>query len=156
MLIQTAGQLIEGRPLYRIRPEQSVLRAAQLLETENIGALAVMEDDRLVGILSERDVVRRCVAREWPPATTIVQQIMTADPQTVGREAPLVVAMDLMQRRGFRHLPVVDDGHVYGMLSLRDIPGRYAVLHERFEAAFTELEDAVRLGTHNSVELPRE
>lgn len=153
MLIRTVGDAVAGRPLHDVTGDATVLQASELLETHNVGALAVMEAGEMIGILSERDIVRRAVARRKPPETTRVAEIMTPDPQTVGPETSLVIAMDLMLRGGFRHLPVIDDGKIYGMLSMRDVPGTYRLLHERFEAAFTELEEAAKLGVGQSVEV---
>lgn len=143
MLIRNVKEAVAGRALVSVAPDETILDACLILDRENIGALAVLEGGALAGILSERDVIRRAVARRMPLETTRVGDIMTLDPQTVGPETPLVLARDLMIRGGFRHLPIVDDTAVLGMLSLRDIPARYGDLHERFEAAFTELEEAV-------------
>lgn len=143
MIIRTVGQAIEERAMVSVAPDASVREACRLLDRENVGAVGVTDDTGLVGVLSERDVIRRVVVARRPVDTTRVGEVMTRDPQTVGRETSLVIAMDLMLRGGFRHLPIVDDGHVYGMLSMRDIPSQYRMLYERYEAAFTELDDLV-------------
>lgn len=143
MIIRTVGQIVDNRPAISVSPDTSVLSSCRLLEEANVGALAVVDAGRLVGILSERDVVRRCVGQERDPTVTEAREIMTPDPQTVPREASLVIAMDLMLRGGFRHLPVEEDGEVFGILSMREIPSQYRLLYERFEAAFTELDDLV-------------
>ncbi len=156
MLIRTVGEAVAGRPLLSITPQATAFEASETLLSNNIGALTVMEDGALVGILSERDIVRRLVALRRSADATTVGEIMTQDPQTVGPDTSLVIAMDLMLRGGFRHLPVQgDDGQMHGMLSMRDVPGTYRVLHDRFEAAFTELEEAARLGGGAAAELSR-
>lgn len=141
MIIRTVAQAVSERPLVSVAPGASVSDACALLDRENVGALGVTDDTGLIGVLSERDVIRRVIVAKRPLDTTCVGEVMTPDPQTVGRESSLVIAMDLMLRGGFRHLPIVDDGQVYGMLSMRDIPGQYRVLYERYEAAFTELDE---------------
>lgn len=92
------------------------------MHQENIGALVVMESDSLVGILSERDVVRRCVVQHLDPEKTLVAQVMTSDPSYVGSSTPPAEALNNMLDGGFRHLPIVDDSVVVGMISIRDIP----------------------------------
>jgi CBS domain-containing protein len=146
MLIRTVAQAVEGRPVVAIAPTASVYSAVELLQRENIGALAVSDPTGLAGVVSERDVVRRCVFARCDIDEMAVSEIMTPDPQTVGRDTSLVIAMDLMMRGGFRHLPVVDDGIVYGMLSMRQIPAQYRMLYERYEAAFTELDELAAMG----------
>lgn len=146
MLIRTIGQAVENRPLFSVAPGASVYDACLLLDRENIGALAVLDGAALVGLVSERDVIRRAVRPRLPLDDTPVARIMTPDPQTAPRATSLVIAMDLMMRGGFRHLPVVDDGICHGMISLRDIPAHYRTLYDRYEAAFTELEERAALG----------
>lgn len=146
MIIRTVGQAVQARALVSIGPAASVTEACAVLDRENVGCLAVLSDRVLVGVFSERDVIRRVVVPGLPLAGTRVADVMTADPQTVGPEASLVIAMDLMTRGGFRHLPVEEDGHVYGMLSMRDIPAHYRLLHERYESAFDELDRLQAMG----------
>jgi len=146
MLIRTVGQAVDGRTLFSVAPDASVYEACAILDRENIGALAVIDGTGLIGVVSERDVVRRAVVPGRSPAETPVAEIMTAEPQTVGRETSLVIAMDIMSRGGFRHLPVVDDDICYGMVSMRDIPPHYRTLYDRYEAAFTELDERAALG----------
>lgn len=146
MLVRTVGQAVKDRPLVWVPPSASVAETCEALNRENVGCVAVLEDGRLVGVLSERDVIRRVIVQGRSISETCVEAVMTPDPQTAGPETSLVIAMDLMTRGGFRHLPVEDDGQVHGMLSLRDIPGQYRLLYERYEAAFDELDHLKELG----------
>lgn len=132
MIIQSIGDLISGRNLYRIAPEATVREACQMLYARNIGALAVMTGDTLVGILSERDVIRRVIAKGRGTDDTPVSRVMSPDPVTIDTGATLAEAMGLMLDGGYRHLPVVRAGAVIAMVSMRDIPTEYRLMAERF------------------------
>ncbi|MBN9888637.1 CBS domain-containing protein [Salipiger abyssi] len=133
MTITSIEQFLQGRQLSAIGPEDSVEAACSLMARRNIGALAVLRDGRLVGILSERDVLRRCVSARRPVSKTRVEEIMTTDPVTVRRRDSLAEAQTRMSEGGFRHLPVVTaEGVPVGMVSMRDIPTEYRLMVERF------------------------
>ena len=118
--------LIGGRDLVWIGPMASVAEASALMLKEDIGALAVIEDDRLIGIVSERDIVRRCVAREgFSPETSWVRQIMSAPPITIDRNMSIGVAAMVMIENGIRHLPVMQREKVLGMVSIRRVVEEY-------------------------------
>jgi CBS domain-containing protein len=109
-------------PAVSIGPDATVRDLARLLMKEHVGAAVVLAGERLVGIVSERDVVGRCIAERRDPDVTRVAEIMTTDVRTTrdGRKGEEV--LDLMLEGRFRHLPVVDDaGRVRGMLSLRHL-----------------------------------
>ncbi len=114
-------ELLNGRETYLVTSNQSAQEAGRFMLEKNVGALPVMENDRLVGVLSERDLVRRILmqGRDW--SATKVAEVMTPDPLTVSSTEELHECMLLMKRHGFRHLPVVDDGKLVGFLSLRDL-----------------------------------
>ena len=86
---------------------------------KQIGAVLVVEEKRLIGIFSERDVVFRVVARGLDPATTPLLQVMTPEPKTIKPNNTFGYAMTLMHENGFRHLPVIDEGKVIGIVSAR-------------------------------------
>ena len=133
MIIKSIDQLIAGRAIVGIAPEATVSEACTLLDAHNIGALAVLDHGRLVGILSERDMIRRCASKGLGAETAKVSDIMTRDPQTIGRNESLAAAQTMMLEGGFRHLPVVDATRApVGMLSMRDIPTEYRLMVERF------------------------
>lgn len=132
MITKTIGELLGRRPLRSVGPEATLEDAAALMEEANVGALAVVSGGALVGILSERDIVRRAVARGFPPATTRADQAMTPDPVTVEAGDALTDALAAKLGDTFRHLPVMRDGQVVGLISYRDIPAEYLMLHERF------------------------
>ncbi len=113
--------LIKDQETYRADVSQSVLELAQAMVERNIGAVPVLSDGELVGIFSERDLMRRVVAAGLNPATTRVGEVMTDDPLTVGPREEVETCMVLMRRHGFRHLPICGGKLLKGLVSLRDI-----------------------------------
>jgi CBS domain-containing protein len=105
--------------LLKTAPETLVSEAARLMAAKNVGAIMVIEDDRLVGIFTERDVVFRVVARGLDAQATRLSEVMTRAPHTVDAERPLGYALRVMQEKGFRHLPVIQDGRAVGIISSR-------------------------------------
>ncbi|MCR8549345.1 CBS domain-containing protein [Salipiger sp. P9] len=133
MIITSIDQLLSGRPLISVAPETSVEEACSLMARRNVGAVAVLRDGRLAGIVCERDVLRRCISAGRPVAETPVAEIMTTEPVTVRRRESLADAQTKMSEGGFRHLPVVTgDGRPVGIVSMRDIPTEYRLMVERF------------------------
>ena len=113
--------LIKEQETYRADVSQSVLELAQAMVDRNIGAVPVLREGELVGIFSERDLMRRVVAAGLDPATTLVGEVMTDDPLTVGPTEDVETCMVLMRRHGFRHLPICEGKLLKGLVSLRDI-----------------------------------
>ena len=113
---------IAKRPALSTDPNATVREVCQLLAKEKIGALAVVHENKLVGIISERDIVVRVVARGRDPQMTPVSEVMTTSVKTVKETTSSRQALELMHEGRFRHLPLVDDaGQVLGMLSVRDL-----------------------------------
>lgn len=119
--MRTVGELIGTQTVVATRPEQSVFEVAGIMAAKNIGALAVVAADRLVGIVSERDILGRVVAAGADPKTTKVEATMTKNPVTVEASEAPVRALELMKKNKFRHLPVLEKGKLLGILSLRDL-----------------------------------
>lgn len=112
----------EQRPLFATTPAASVLEATRLMNEERIGALLVMQADRLVGVFSERDVLRRVVVEMRSPAFTAVGDVMTDHVLCCGPDTSVEEVGDLMHRRRVRHVPVVDgEGAVVGLVSIGDL-----------------------------------
>ncbi len=127
--------LIKNQDTYRARADQTVLEVAQAMVARNIGAVPVVEGGLLVGIFSERDLMKRVVVEARDPRTTRVEEVMTRDPLTVGPQEELGTCMLLMRKHGFRHLPVCEGKELRGMVSLRDL-----LLHD-----LNEKDDEVRM-----------
>jgi CBS domain-containing protein len=118
--------------VHLVSPEQTVLDAVALMAARRVGAVPVVDDGHLVGILSERDVVRRVVAVGRPVEKTRIGDVMTPEPVTAGPGDERALAVLKMERIGCRHLPVVQHGAVVDMLSIRDL--LFGELEERAEA----------------------
>jgi len=110
-----------ARPMVTVKPEDTVLDAIKILAREDIGAAVVVSGDRLVGIFSERDYTRKIVLKGRSSESTRVEEIMTANVVCVSPRAKTRDCMALMSEKNIRHLPVVDEGRVVGMVSIRDI-----------------------------------
>ena len=113
--------LIRNQDTYRADADQMVLDVAQAMVDRNIGAVPVLRDGLLVGIFSERDLMRHVVVEGRDPRETRVSEVMTEDPLTVGPREDPQTCMLLMRRHGFRHLPVCDGNKLMGLVSLRDL-----------------------------------
>ena len=109
----------------RVGPGESVEVAARTLTQYNIGMLPVCrEDGTLCGLVTDRDLVTRCIAANRSPAKTTVRQVMTGEVLSVGPDMEVGVAAHLMGRQQVRRLPVVEDGKLCGILSLGDLANR--------------------------------
>jgi CBS domain-containing protein len=127
--------LIKNQETYEADLGQTVLQAVCAMVERNIGAVPVIHNGKLVGIFSERDLMRRVVAEGRDPRSTCMAEVMTDDPLTVSTQEDVANCMALMRRHGFRHLPVCHEGQLIGMVSLRDI-----LLHD-----LDEKDDEVRM-----------
>ena len=113
--------LINNQDTYRADGTQTVLEVAQAMVARNIGAVPVLRDGVLVGIFSERDLMKRVVAEGLDPRTTRLEEVMTEDPLTVSPSETVEDCMLLMRRHGFRHLPICEGKQLLGVVSLRDV-----------------------------------
>lgn len=112
---------LKGAEVATIDREASVLDAAKLMNSKHIGALVVSTGDRVVGIFTERDILNRVVAVSRDPAKTTVGDVMTAPMACARRDTKLSECRSVMTAKRIRHLPVVEDGRLYGMISSGDI-----------------------------------
>ena len=110
---------MQRQKVLKAAPDTLVSKAAKLMAAKNVGAIMVVEDDRLVGIFTERDVVFRVVARGLDAQATRLADVMTREPHTVDPDEPFGYALLVMQEQGFRHLPVIQDGKPIGIVSSR-------------------------------------
>jgi len=119
----TAAQLLGRKPqgIHSIAPDAPVLEAIRQMAEYGIGALLVMQGERLAGIVSERDYARKVILRGRSSNDTPVSQIMTADVITVEPALTAQSCMQIMTEKRVRHLPVVDGGRVVGVLSIGDL-----------------------------------
>jgi len=121
--MKTVEQLLEGKPggIIAIAPNASVLDALKLLAEKNVGAILVMEGERLAGILSERDYARKVALKGKSSADTPVSEVMTRSVVCVSLTHTNEDCMGLMTQKHIRHLPVVDGERLLGMLSIGDL-----------------------------------
>jgi CBS domain-containing protein len=131
--MQTVNQLlqIKGHQVFSVAPQDSVLRAIEIMATRHVGALLVMTEGTLLGIISERDYARKVILKNRSSQDTPVSDIMTSPAISVTPDDTVHHCMELMTEKRFRHLPVVIGGRVVGMLSIGDLVK--AVIQEQTE-----------------------
>lgn len=124
MLDDTISHLLRSKTaleVVSVAPDASVTYAVCLMNHHDIGAVLVMRDGKLTGILTERDVLRRVIEPGLDPRVTRVSEVYTARPRTISADERAKRAVDIMVEGNFRHLPVTDAGNVRGTLSMRDL-----------------------------------
>ncbi|WP_153130421.1 CBS domain-containing protein [Dechloromonas hortensis] len=138
------SEILVGRTLITASPEMTVRSACRLMAEKKIGALLVVENQRIAGIFTERDALNKILAANLDPDSTKLLQVMVREPQTIRADKPLAYALHMMAEGGFRHVPVVgDDGEPVGMVSARDALGQDMVDLERDMRRLEELEGSI-------------
>jgi signal-transduction protein with cAMP-binding, CBS, and nucleotidyltransferase domain len=133
--------IIERQKVLTAPLTTTVAEAARLMKERHVSAMMVVGDEeKLAGIFTERDALFRVIAEGRSPKTTRVCEVMTANPQTIGADRPFAQALLQMHEGGFRHMPVVKNGHPIGMVSARD------ALDLDWEEFALELERRERIG----------
>lgn len=126
---------IMSETVIKIHPKESVAVAARLLANHNIGVLPVCEQNgKLCGIVTDRDLVTRCIASNRTPEETMVQDVMTGRLVTANPNMDVAVAAYLMGREQVRRLPVIENDQLCGMVSIGDLAGREESSYEAAEA----------------------
>ena len=126
MYDDTVSELLAAKPsphVLTVAPDATVTYAVCLMNHHDVGAVLVMDGERLAGIFTERDVLRRVIEPGLDPGITRVHEVYSDKPQTIGGAELAERAVDVMVDGGFRHLPVVDGGRVQGILSMREVTG---------------------------------
>ncbi len=111
----------QGEAIHAVGPDTPVIECVRLMTAGKFGALIVMEGERLVGIFTERDALNKVLAGGLDPAKTKVSEVMTRDPFCISPTTTVGDAMELVTKRRFRHLPVVDNGKVLAVISSGDL-----------------------------------
>jgi CBS domain-containing protein len=123
---------IKGSAVASIGPDASIYEAAVRMNEKKIGSLAVLTDNRMVGILTERDILQRIVAQRRDPAETSVGEVMTTEVVCCQMQTSLDEARGVMKNRRIRHLPVLtESGEMLGMISIGDLNAYEAHDHEQ-------------------------
>jgi CBS domain-containing protein len=129
--METIGAIVQGRETVVVHPQTTVLEAARLMGERNIGAVPVLEADRVVGIFSERDVMTRVVAAARDPATTTVAEVMSTGLVVAQAGDSIESCLVRLQRAKVRHLLVLREGRFVGIISMRDIVAQELVEREQ-------------------------
>ena len=120
MFYQSVRTLMDPRKLILVPGSMTVRDAAKLMKSKHYGAVLVTEGDALLGIFTERDAVFRVIAAGRDPETTPLAEVMTKEPKTITPDKTFGHAMLVMHEGGFRHVPVIEDGKLVGMVSSRN------------------------------------
>jgi CBS domain-containing protein len=124
MAMFTVKQLVqtkENDTIFSVAPADTVFRALQVMADKNVGAVLVLQDGELAGIFTERDYCRKIILMGRSSLNTQVQEIMTRKMITVSPEQTIEECMELMSQHHIRHLPVLDQGRLVGILSIGDV-----------------------------------
>jgi CBS domain-containing protein len=113
--------LLKGSQVWSVGPHTSVYDALRIMEVKDVGALLVMEGDSLIGIISERDYARKVILQGKSSRETQVDEIMTGKLISIHPDQTVQECMELMNSHHIRHLPVVENGEVMGVISVRDV-----------------------------------
>lgn len=130
--------IVNNQEVFSLTEATTVHEAATRMVERNVAALVVVDDDgKLAGIVTERDMTRRVLAKGLDAKATPVRDIMTRNPDTLAPDDTAREALELMRTRRYRHLPVAEDGTVVGMVSIRDL---YETMKEDMETNIRETE----------------
>jgi CBS domain-containing protein len=123
----------KGRNVYSVAPTVTVAEAVAEMNLHRVGSVMVMDGGRLVGIFTERDVLRRVVGPGLDPHQVTVEKVMTSNVMTIAQDSTIEDVMALFTERRFRHLPVVEHGELVGTISIGDVT-RWISDHHQAEA----------------------
>jgi len=133
--MHTLRQVIQRLHVIHAAPSATVFEVAELMSEARIGCIPVLENGRLVGVFSERDLMTRVVVEGRDPRATLVRAVMTPDVVTATLDDRVERCVDKMRSCGCRHLPVVADGRVIAMISMRDL------MHDEIEEQVEEIRE---------------
>jgi len=138
-----SSMIDEGRrSINSVPPDTSVTESVRLMNEQNIGALLVMEDDKLTGIFTERDALNKVLAEGIDPISTKISEVMTKDPVCVDPSTTVEEAMSIVTNRRVRHLPILHNGKLVGIVSSGDLT------HWLVEDRESEIRELVDVAAH--------
>jgi len=140
---------LKGDYIWTISPDDSVFEALRLMATKGVGALVVSKEEKMVGIISERDYARKVVLQGRTSRDTKVSEIMTSNVITVHPDQTIEECMELMTEHRVRHLPVMENDHLIGVISIGDVL-KDMIYQQRL--LISEMEDQVRRGKPEVIE----
>ena len=122
MQIKIIPDIVRKQTISSLKKDNTIFEAATMMCNANVAAIIILDDaQKIVGIVTERDLTRRAIAKNLNPKETLIKEIMTKNPDTLAPDDSASDALELMQSRHFRHLPVVDGGTCVAMVSIRDL-----------------------------------
>ncbi len=134
---------IKGKDIWSVTPDSTVYDALRLMADKDVGALVVMEGDALVGIVSERDYARKLILHGKTSKDTLVREVMTSKVFTVHPDQTIEEVMEMMTQKRVRHLPVIENDHLLGVISIGDVV-KDVIYHQR--KVISSLEDKMLKG----------
>lgn len=132
---------LKGRKTHSVRPDETVLTALEIMERENIGSLLVMDGDRLVGMFTERLYAREVFLKGKSSPKTHIREVMKENVPCVSPDRSVEECMAIMTEKRVRHLPVIDEGRVVGVISIGDLVK--SIISDQ-EFTINQLEDYIR------------
>ena len=133
MIFKNVTELLALRNPISVTLTDTVKDIADKMALTDERAVAVVEDEKVVGIVSERDIVHKCVATDGDAKQVQAQTIMTPDPVTINADASVVQAIDKMVSGGFHHLPILKDDKFVGLIFADAVPEEYRMLLEHYK-----------------------
>jgi CBS domain-containing protein len=133
----------KGHDLWSIAPGATAYHALEIMADKNVGALLVMENEKLVGMFSERDYARKVILKGKSSKSTTVREVMTSQPICIGAEESIHECMVIMTNNHIRHVPVTDRGLLRGLVSIGDVVN--AIITDQ-ETTIEELESYITVG----------
>ena len=143
--METVKKILEkkGNQVYSVKPDQTVYEALFVLSERNIGALLVMEDEKILGIFSERDYARKLVLKGFFSKEVLVKDFMTKDLIFESPKADIFECMSLMTKNRIRHIPILDRDKLVGIISIGDLVSN--IIHSQ-EETIDSLKSYIHLG----------
>ena len=120
MFSQRVRSVMERKKLLTAAPQTTIAQAAKLMTKKNVGAIMVVDGERLIGIFTERDALMRVIAQGRDTETTQLVEVMTREPKTVDPDKSFGYALLMMHENGFRHVPVIEQDKLIGIVSSRN------------------------------------
>lgn len=141
----TVGQVLstKGHDLWSIAPGATAYHALEIMADKNVGALLVIENEKLVGMFSERDYARKVILKGKSSKSTTVREVMTSHPICIGAEKSIHECMVIMTNNHIRHVPVMDRGLLKGVVTIGDVV--HAIIADQ-ETTIEELESYITVG----------
>lgn len=139
MILKNIKALLEGKRPVVVAPDETVRSVAGRMAEENQRAAVVVHEGAVIGVVSEKDIVHKCVACGRDAAATAVSSIMTAGPMTIDADDTIAHAIGKMLEGSFHHLPVVEGGRLIGMIYSDDIPEQYRLLYDHYKTLKGEI-----------------